>query len=44
MPRTVDPESFDTLHGMEQGIPNDGDKGGGRKGYQCDQNSNLIER
>ena len=46
---TLDPKSFDywflaTLDEMGQGIPNYGDKRGGRKGYQCDQNYNLIER
>ena len=46
---TVDPKSFDyeilaTLDERGQGIPNDGDKRGGRKGQQCDQNYNLIER
>ena len=27
-----------------QGIPNDGDKRGGREGYQCKRNYNLIEK
>ena len=40
---TVDPKSFDhyllaTLDERGQGVPNDGDKRGERKGYQCDQN------
>ena len=44
---TLDTKSFDyqflaTLDEMGQGIPNDGDKKGGRKGYQCDQNQYLI--
>ena len=43
-----DPKSFDylflaTLDERGQGIPNDGDKRGRRKGYHCDQNYNLIE-
>ena len=34
-----------TLDKRGQGIPNEGNKkGGGRKGYQCDLNYNLIER
>ena len=33
-----------TLDERAQGIPNNGDKRGGRKGYQCDQNYKLIER
>ena len=33
-----------TLDERGQGILNDGDKKEGRKGYQCDQNHNLIER
>ena len=46
---TVDPRYFDyyfldTLDERRQGIPNDWDKKGGRKGYQCDQNYNPIER
>ena len=39
----VDPKSFDyyflaTLDDRGQGIPNEGDIRGGRRGYQCDQN------
>ena len=33
-----------TIDKRGQGIPNDWDKRGGRKGYQCDQNHNLIKR
>ena len=46
---TLDPKSFRyqflaTLDERGQGNPKDGDKRGGRKGYQCDQNHNLFER
>ena len=46
---TLDPKYFynwflATLDERGQGIPNDGNKIGGRKGYQCDQNYNLVER
>ena len=46
---TLDPKSFDyqflaKLDERGQGIPNDGDKRGGRKGYQSELNYNLIER
>ena len=33
-----------TLDERGQGNHNDGDKRGGRKGYECDQNHDLIER
>ena len=33
-----------TLDEREQGIPKEGDKRWERKGYQCDQNYNLIVR
>ena len=42
--KVIDYKFLATLDERGQGIPNDGDKRGGRKGYQCDQNHNLIER
>ena len=44
---TVDPKDLDyqflaTSDERGQGIPNNGDKEGERKGHQCYQNNNLI--
>ena len=44
---TVDPKSLvyqflDTLDKRGQVVTNEGDKKGGRKGYQCDQNYNRV--
>ena len=41
---TVDPKFLAALDERGQGIPNNGDKRRGRKGYQCDQNYSLTER